>query len=565
VCIPAGLAAVAAGQEPTPSPSENRSTFSSELEVTVANIDVFVRDRDGRVVRDLTAEDFRILQDGVEMTISNFTSMSAEPLEPAPMRSATDDVENAPEQSTPRPIEPNRVILIFDNENLFPPDRRRVMNGVRTFVDEVMTTPVEMMVLSTRRAVDIKQPFTTDRDAVMRALDRVSKESAARGSLDRERRAILVEMERFANQAARESYVDFLADVQGLVFKAQMQGRITAYIDQESGVLRDTLRNLHEVVRMVSGIDGRSSIVYVSNGLSMTPGLDLMHEFAAVFLDNTIYTRIAQRTFASEFRALTDAANREGVSLYTVDASGLKPPIGFAADDRYVPEAAASWVANANQQESMGYMADATGGIAVLDSNDVTEGLRQVRDDLANFYSIGYRLSATGDDAAHRIEVQLPQHPDYEIRHRKWLIEESFETRVRERVLQALVRDLEFNPLGVELSAGTAAEVSARRWEVPLVVSIPVNRLGLAPAADELVAHVELFVCVRDDRGRETPIHQRAIQLRIPQAGFSPEREQRYELTLPMIFREERHAVAVGLVDRATEQASYARMVVDVP
>jgi VWFA-related protein len=561
-----GVLALPAGGQETPTESlGGQQTFASEVEVTVANIDVFVRDGDGRPVRDLTAEDFRILQDGVEMTISNFTSVSAEPLEPAPLRSATDDAESDPDRSTPRPIEPNRVILIFDNENLFPPDRRRVMNGVRTFVDEVMTTPVEMMVLSTRRAVDVKQPFTTDRDEVMRALDLVSKESAARVALDRERRAILAEMERFANQAARESYVEFLADVQGQVFKVQMRGRITAYMEQEAGVLRDTLRNLHEVVRMVSGIDGRSSIVYVSNGLSMTPGLDLMHEFAEVFLDNTIYTRIAQRTFAPEFRALTDAANREGVSLYTVDASGLKPPIGFGADDRYVPEAAASWVATANQQESMGYMADATGGIAVLDSNDVTEGLRLVRDDFANFYSIGYRISAAGDDTAHRIEVQLPQHPEYEIRHRKWLIEVSLETRVRERVLQTLVRDLEFNPLGVELTSGPSVEISARRWEVPLIVSIPVNRLGLAPADDDLVAQLELFICVRDERGRETPVHQRTLQLRIPQAGFTPDREQRYELSLQMTFREERHVVAVGLVDRVTEQTSYHRIMVDVP
>ena len=562
LCV--ALALPAGGQETSNETRGEQRTFASEVEVTVGNIDVFVRDRDGNPVEGLTAKDFRVLQDGAEMSITNFTSMSADMLEPAPVQSVADATESDPNTTIPHPIEPTRVILIFDNENLFPPDRTRVMKGVRTFVDEVLAARVEMMVLSTRRSVAVGQPFTTDRDAVMRALDRVAKESAARVALDRERRAILVELERFANQAARESYVDFLDDVDSRVFKAQMQGRITAYVDQESGVLWDTLRNLREVVRMVSGIGGRSSIVYVSNGLSMTPGLDLMHEFAEVFLDNTIYTRIAQRTFASEFRSLTDAANREGVSLYTVDASGLKPPLGFDADDRYVPEAAASWVATANQQESMGFMADATGGIAVLDSNDVTEGLRHVRDDFVSYYSIGYRISAAGDDTAHRIEVQLPQHPDYEIRHRKWLIEVSLATRVRERVLQALLRDLEFNPLGVELTAGPPAEVSARRWEVPLIVSIPVNRLGLTPAEDDLVADLELFISVRDERGRETPVHQRVVQLRIPRAGFAPEREQRYELSLPMVFRKEQHTVAVGLMDRSTEQTSYARMVVDV-
>ena len=262
---------------------------------------------------------------------------------------------------------------------------------------------------------------------------------------------------------------------------------------------------------------------------------------------------------------MTDAANREGVSLYTIDASGLKPPLGFGAEDRFVPKSTASWVATANQQESMGYMADATGGIAVLDRNDVTDGLRRIRDDFADFYSIGYRLSATGHDTAHRIEVQLPQHADYEIRHRKWFVEKSLDTRVRERVLQALIRDIGFNPLGLQLTTGEAVEMSANRWEVPLIVSIPVNRLGLDSGDDDLIAHLELFVCVRDDRGRETPVHQRVVDLRIPRVGFAPDREQRYEISLQMVFREERHAIAVGLVDRVTLQTSYQRRVVDVP
>ncbi len=542
------------------------STFESEVEVTVANLEVFVRDDEGTPVDGLTADDFRILQDGVEMSITNFSFVSPSTPEPLPTQSPSTRLDGISHRSRPR-VEPGYVALVFDNENLHPLDRTRVMNGIRTFVDDVMAADVRVMVVTTRRSVAVRQQFTADREAVVAALDRVSEETGARMAIEIERRRLLNDMERFARESARESFVDFMNSVNAQVFKAQIQARINSHIEEESGILQDTLRNLREVIRLVSDTEGRRSIVYVSNGLPMTPGLELMHEFAEVFFDTTIYARIAQRTYATQFHALADIANRAGVSLYTIDASGLRPPLGFGAgpDDQYVPSSTASWVATSNQQESITYVADATGGVAIVNTNDVTDDLKVIRDDLATFYSIGYRLASTGSDTAHQIEVQLPNHPDYHVRHQKWFVEESLETKVRERVLQALIRDIDSNPIGLRLSAGDPTQLSARRWEVPVTLSIPVNRLRIEPDGDALIVHLELYVCVRDERGRESPMHYRQLDLRFPQAGFSPVREQRYEVSLPMIFREERHAVAVGLVDRGTQQTAFARTMVDVP
>ncbi len=45
--------------------------------------------------------------------------------------------------------------------------------------------------------------------------------------------------------------------------------------------------------------------------------------------------RVPQRSFQDQFHSLTAAANVEGVSFYTIDASGLNPLDGFGAEDRY--------------------------------------------------------------------------------------------------------------------------------------------------------------------------------------------------------------------------------------
>ena len=540
------------------------TTFADEVEVTVANLDVFVRDREGRPVEGLTAADFRILQDGIEMGVSNFAAFSPETREAGSGAGETGAASPMTATALSR-SEPAYVVLHIDNENLHAIDRKRVLTQVRDFVEETLVSGVQMMVVSSRRSLEIRQPFTDDSNAVIGALHHVGNESGARVARDRERRRIYAGMERWARDAQRTFITDFLNTIDSQVFMAQVQGQIWSYTEEESGVLKDSLANMREVVRLVTGLEGRRSIVYVSNGLPMTPGLGLIHEYAKVFWDNSIYARIAQKDYAQEFRALADAANREGVSLYTIDATGLMPLEGFEAGDRYVPEASASWVTTANLQESLNYMADSTGGLAVLNTNDVTAGLQLIRDDLFSYYSIGFSNTSSGKDTVHQTKVELPHHPDYSIRYRKWFVDKSLDTRVRERVLQTLVRDLEHNPLDLRLTLGDPAPVTSKRWQVPIRMSIPINSLALEVESGDLVSQIELFFCVRDAEGQGSPTQRREYEIRVPAAQFEPDRVQRYGILVQMLFKEQRHTVAVGLVDRVNHQTSYARTVVDIP
>jgi VWFA-related protein len=565
VVVAAFLAtAVADDEDHAGGKSLSNATFKNQVEVTVANLDVFVRDRDGRPVEGLTADDFRIIQDGVEMPISNFAEIAPSTLRIGP-ETREAGAAGANTKTAISRAEPTYVVLHIDNENLFAIDRKRVLTHARSFVEETMAAGVQIMVVSSRRSLEVRQPFTDDSRAVIGALETVASESGARIARENERRQIYAEMERWARDAMHESFADFILSVETRVFMAQVQGRIWAYTAEEIGVLKDTLANMHKVVRLVNGLEGRRSIVYVSNGLPLRPGLGLMHEYAKVFFDNTIYSRIVQRDFAQEFRSLAEAANRGGVSLYTIDASGLMPLEGFGAEDRYVPEATASWVTTANLQESLKYMADSTGGLAVLNTNDVTAGLQLIRDDLFSYYSIGFSITSNGTDTVHRTKVELPRHPDYQVRYRKWFVDKSLETRVRERVLRTLVRDLGHNSMDLRLTLGEPARTTGNRWSVPVRLSIPINTLALEPEAGDLVGQIELFFCARDGAGQVSPTQQREYEIRVPAAQLAPDRAQRYGILVQMLFRKQRHTVAVGLVDRVNRQTSYARTVVDIP
>lgn len=549
--------------DPPPEADVAATTFGDDVEVTVVNVEVFVRDRKGRPLEGLTVEDFRLTQDGVEMPISHFAFLGGA-VKTGTVGAAGRGAAPLPGAAGPLGPRPVSILLFVDNVNLDALRRNRVLNRLRGFVDEVLQPPVQMMVVSAQPSLSVHQDFTGDAGAVAAALDRVAVESSGRLARDRDRKAILDLMEETSGDP-RMDVREFLEDIPMQVLKTQVQAQIVAHVEQESDVLEDTLTTLHEALRLVAGREGRKALIHVSNGLPMVPGLGLLHEFEQVFRDTSIYTRIAQRDFTAEFRSLTRAASASDVAFYTLDASGLNPLEGFGADDRFVPEARASWVEAANLEESLEFMADETGGLAVLGTNDVAAGLGRIRDDLASYYSLGYTVSRRGDGAAHRIEVELPEHGRVDIRHRQWFVDKSPATLVRERVLTALIRDIDDNPMELALSVGEAAPGADRRLEVPLKVSIPLGRLSLVPDGADLVGSVEMVLGVRDGWGREAEPRRLRQVIRVSGGQAQSERDQRVAIVVPLLVRNRDHVVAVGVVDLGTGLASYARAVISLP
>jgi VWFA-related protein len=558
--IAAALAPIAADAQQSSQEQVRRPSFDDELEVTVANLNVFVRDQ-GQPVEGLTASDFRIVQDGVEMDITNFAVLTPEKF----AAGSTGEAGEQPKAPVSSRIQPAYVVIHFDNDNLLPIDRKRVLSRVQAFVVEALARPVRMMVVSSRSSLVIQQPFTDDADAILAALQRVAREGGSRMVRDNERHKIFRQMERFARDSMREYFPQHIESITGRLAKADARASILSYAEQESGVLDNTLASLAEVVRLVASMEGRRSIGYVSSGLPMNPGVGLIQEYVSTFHDNTILTRISERDRSKKFRVLANAANREGICLYTIDASGLNPLEGFGGEDSFfVPNAAASWASHNNLQETLSFMADETGGVAVLNTNEVADGLRTIHDDLFSYYSIGYTMAGSGSESLHSIRVELPDHPEYEVRYRKQIVERSFESLAEERLAKTLVRDIGHNPLDLQLTVGEPIPADGRRWEVPFHLSIPVLGLAMEAEAGDLVARVELLFCVRDAQGNDSQVQRRQYEVRIPAASFAPDREQRYEIRVRLRFAEQRHAVAVGLLDHGSRLSSFARTIVDL-
>jgi hypothetical protein len=296
----------------------------------------------------------------------------------------------------------------------------------------------------------------------------------------------------------------------------------------------------------------------------MNPGIELMYEFSDIFRDNTIFTDLFGRERADDYRALASWANGHGVRIYTLDATGLLPPAGFGAEDTFVAQSRSLWSGERDLQGSLTYMAQATGGVAVFYTNDVTAGLETIREDISSVYSLGFTVASVQRDEAHRILVELPEHPEYEVRHRRWIVNKTEETRILDRLGSALIRDGADNPFDLRITHGEPKRAEKKKWDVPVQVSLPIRSLMLERVGDQMVGSVEIYLGVRDDLGRENRPRKMVHQVRVPATAMADGRDFRYGVNLELRCRGRDQIVAVGVRDPRSGRLSFTRTDLDL-
>ena len=533
-------------------------SFADEVEVTVVNLSVFVTDKDGDSVTDLGADDFRILQDGEPREISNFTVYTEERFESllqADRLQVPEPVVEAPQPevaSTPSKPEfdPVHVVLFIDNEQIRPIDRNRVLRQVRRFIREIMYPNVRVMVVVHERSMRVIQQFTSDRDEINTALREVGKMTGGRTERDRERREILRDLGALRNtfQKQQMSSIEF----------NDLYGRIRGYADSVAFDLDHSIESARQVTTMIAGLPGRKFMVHVSSGLPMVPGRDLFNDLATIFQETPMLMMNSRYDQRRKFNQLASTANSQGVSFFTIDATGLGGSQS-AVSAEYVnpidPMTASLYITN--NQEPLSYMAEKTGGYAVLNTNDVTVGLQRLRQDLFTYYSIGYAINASGGDTVHQIDVRLPEHPEYDLRFRRTIVEKSIETEVQDTVASGLMFELNHNPMDIRVTTEPAVPASEDRWLLPLEVAIPLKSIALIPQVDDYLGEIVLFVAARDEKGKQSDMVRRRFDVRVPASDYDDLKEEYNTFELKLLMETGSYRLSVGVLDRVTRQSSF--------
>jgi VWFA-related protein len=529
--------------------------FVDQLEITVVNVVAYVTDKKGNAITDLTRDDFRVFQDGQQREISNFQLYTEDvyrdfyqepipgaPPEP-PTRSAGDD------STPPLDLRPSYMAIYVDHQNLRPLDRNRVLNQLRSFVRDNCRPPVQMMVASYNRSLKVDQPFTSDADAVLAALRGMRKTTGGRTNVDRQRQEIYesIQRERQDNSVAR-----------GQERGDRVYGLAHGFVEEEVNNLQFTLQALREALTMLGGLPGKKSVLYISNGLPMVPGIDIFYAMSNAFQQPELITRSSRYAQYRSFERLVSNANAQDVTFYTIAAGGLEVIGAGGAETQGPQDTMAASMGYDNYLESIMYMADTTGGVAIFNTNNIETHLGRVEQDFYTYYSLGYRLQASGADKVHRVKVELPNHPGLRLRYRQRFVEKSLESKVQDRVTTGLVFPIDENPMQVVCAIDTPAPASEDRWSVPFELSFPIEYVALMPIGEDYVGQVVLFIAARDTKGKQSDLVRQQHEVRIPADQYERARLDRFTISASLLMEAGAYKVSVGLLDQLTRQASYA-------
>lgn len=115
-----------------------------------------------------------------------------------------------------------------------------------------------------------------------------------------------------------------------------------------------------------------------------------------------------QVDYEERFRRLFRTANANNVSFHTIDVGGLRTYADTAASS--APVALSTRASVMRRQHVLQELAENTDGVATINANDIGLGLRRVIEHTAAYYLLGYASTNTATDGRYRrIDVRINQ------------------------------------------------------------------------------------------------------------------------------------------------------------
>src|SRR6266581_2020014 len=180
-----------------PQRPEEVPTFS--VGTAAVTLDVVVRDKKGKAVRDLKAPDFEVYEDGVRQQVDSFQvfGRGAAPADEAkaapevarkapavPAAGAAPAAEAAPPAAEAAENRPLVIAFVFDR--LQPNARHMAQKAALTYLDKGHVEGDLVGIFSIDLALHTLQPFTSDTGLVRRGFERAVSQANTQFSADRE-------------------------------------------------------------------------------------------------------------------------------------------------------------------------------------------------------------------------------------------------------------------------------------------------------------------------------------------------------------------------------------------
>jgi VWFA-related protein len=360
--------------------------------------DVVVTDNEERPITDLKLEDFEVFDRGKKQDLKFAELVTID----APRKESTDPAlkikgvdTSVARELTARDV--RRVTaFVVDDVTIPSQDMVRTRQMLTDFVDKKMTEGDLVAIVRTVGGKGLLEQFTADKQILRRAIAELGVRSVppylafTGNNNDR-----VTPPSPFADATANQT-VNSTFDFEGPNEGTNQVPRSMLALSVSNYVI-DSLRQ----------IPGRKSLVLLSGGL---PLFDLSR-IGSVMSDVTLV-----------FEMVADNATRSGVVIDTMDVRGLSVTPGVAGfeatpansglgpravstsglvDERLLPKNSLS------EQLTLRELADRTGGVSVVNSNNFAGGLDKILNRGRSYYRLAYRPSEAFDNKFHKVEVKV--------------------------------------------------------------------------------------------------------------------------------------------------------------
>ncbi len=459
--------------------------FKFEASSQLVVVNVAVKSKDGKPIPGLTRDDFRVFEDGKPVTLSvfEFQELSKEilPAIPIPPPAPLPAPPALAEEPTPAPKPDFRdkrlLVLFFDFTSLPQLDQIRAKEAAAEFLSKQVTASdlISLYTFSSKlkKVVD----FTSDRELLLKTV----QSFGVANTVDADPTAADV--------------VENVEDEDGAMVADETEFAIFN-TDQKLGALEDLSKEL-------AVIPEKKAVIYFSTGVGKNG------------MDNQ-----------SQLISATNAAVRGGVSLYPIDVRGLiaMAPAGDASKGAPRGTGIFSGAQQRqtrdrvnDQQETLFTLAENTGGRALLDSNDLTLGIKNAQKDVESYYTLAYYSSNNAKDGRFRkIRVELAGRREGKLEYRPGYYADKiwtqFDSSDKEKQLSEamnLGNPVTELPLAVEL---LYFRLDKGRYFVPMAVKIPGSKVGVKSGKTDL----DFIGTVKDAKGRTVATLRDAIKVKLP-------------------------------------------------
>lgn len=592
--------------QPASPPQPDTVIRSSVREVV---LDVTVRSKGEKLVRDLKPSEVDVYVDGVKQKVQSFRLVSGEEIRKMETAAANarepgraHKIDSLPAPNSPREI--NLVALVFRAGST--EERARARKAALTFFERELrpnTYIALLAVVGMRTRIIV--PFTANRERLVTGVDRLFHTPTTPGNLSDLAALQLPSSSTSAPTAQNgppaqagapptpgqldptnpaSSKLDAATSTGMGASTVKSLELEVAHIDMNTDALFEMDR-LREVVNVIAGLPGRKTVVaFLNNVLSPPEQPEIFEKFIAD-------ARRRQITFYGvNLKGLgMDGSSLAVATAGTSNAASISPSQGktagggvtFQTQTRaqiHQEDLVLASVRSMDSKNALRVLAESTGGFLIADTNDVAFQMPRIMDEVNTHYELAWAPSGSSSDGRfHRVEVRVKR-PGYVALHRDGYFAlpdlgghkfEGFEVAsLRSLAARPLPSDFDFRVRALRFKP----DATTQKWDGVIAFEAPISSFSVMDpqaitggSGGKMQVRAQAVALIKDSKGDIVDMVSNSLGYDVPAGRSNDFLAGNLSMALPVKLPPGRWVIEGLMRTQGGEAASARRIAVNIP